>query len=60
MGEISICGFVFKSIYAQPLPSPQKQRWMRVSRIFPEFQNFLWWGRGERTARNLPKGSTVL
>ena len=31
----------------QPLPSPQKQCWTRVSRIFSEFQLCIGWGEGE-------------
>ena len=33
--------------YAQPLPSPHKQRWTRVSRIFSECQFCLGWREGE-------------
>ena len=33
--------------YAQPLPSPHKQRWTRVSRIFSECQLCLGWREGE-------------
>ena len=29
----------------QPLPSPHKQCWTRVSKIFSEFQLFIRWGR---------------
>ena len=34
-------------LYAQPLPSPHKQRWTRVSRIFSECQLCLGWREGE-------------
>ena len=30
-----------------PLPSPHKQHWTLVSRIFSEFQHCIVWGRGE-------------
>ena len=30
-----------------PLPSPQKQCWTHVSRIFSEFQLCIGWGEGE-------------
>ena len=38
---------VFQFTQVQPLPSPQKQCWMRVSRIFSEFQLCIGWGEGE-------------
>ena len=38
---------VFQFTQVQPLPSPHKQRWTRVSRIFPEFQLCIGWGEGE-------------
>ena len=38
---------VFQFIQAQPLPSPHKQRWTRVSRIFSEFQLCTAWRKGE-------------
>ena len=37
----------FQFTRAQPLPSPQKQHWTLVSRIFSEFQLCIVWGRGE-------------
>ena len=43
---LHFCG-VFKFAQAQPLPSPHKQRWKGVSRIFPEFQLCIGWGKGE-------------
>ena len=36
---------VFQLTQVQPFPSPHKQCWTRVSRIFPEFQLFIGWGR---------------
>ena len=38
---------VFQFTQAQPLPSPHKQCWMRVSRIFFGFQLCIGWGEGE-------------
>ena len=38
---------VFQFTHAQPLPSPHKQHWTLVSRIFSEFQRCIVWGRGE-------------
>ena len=49
---------VFQFTQVQPLPSPQKQCWTRVSRIFSEFQLCIGWG--GRTARKFRKGCTVL
>ena len=37
--------FQFKQV--QPLPSPHKQYWTRVSRIFSEFKLCIGWGKGE-------------
>ena len=37
---------VFQFTQVQPLPSPHKQCWTRVSRIFSEFQLCIGWGRG--------------
>ena len=39
---------VFPFTQNQPLPSPHKQCWTRVSRIFSEFQLCIGWGEGER------------
>ena len=36
---------IFQFTHAQPLPSPHKQCWTRVSRIFSEFQFCIGWGR---------------
>ena len=38
---------VFQFTQAQPLPSPHKQCWTRVSRFFSEFQLCIGWGEGE-------------
>ena len=38
---------VFQFTQVQPLPSPHKQCWTRVSRIFSEFQLCIGWGEGE-------------
>ena len=38
---------VFQFTQAQPLPSPHKQCWTRVSRIFSKFQLCIGWGKGE-------------
>ena len=51
------CG-VFQFTQVQPLPSPHKQCWTPVSRIFFEFQLCIGWGVG-RTARNFRKGCTI-
>ena len=50
---------VFWFTQAQPLRSPHKQCWTRVSRIFSEFQLCIGWG-GGRTTRKFRKGCTVL
>ena len=36
---------IFQFTHAQPLPSPHKQCWTRVSRIFSKFQLCIGWGR---------------
>ena len=38
---------VFQFTQVQPLPSPHKQCWTRVSRIFSEFQLCIGWGEGD-------------
>ena len=38
---------VFQFTQVQPLPSPHKQCWTRVSRIFSEIQLCIGWGEGE-------------
>ena len=38
---------VIQITQVQPLPSPHKKCWTRVSRIFSEFQLFIGWGQGE-------------
>ena len=38
---------VFQFTQVQPLPSPYKQCWTRVSRIFSEIQLCIGWGEGE-------------
>ena len=38
---------VLQCIQAQPLPSPHRQCWTRVSRILSEFQLCKGWGEGE-------------
>ena len=38
---------VFQFTQVQPLPSPHKQCWTLVSRIFSEFQLCIGWGEGE-------------
>ena len=50
---------VFPFTQVQPLPSPHKQCWKRVSRIFSVFQLCIGWG-GGRTARKFRRGCTVL
>ena len=37
---------VFQFTQVQPLPSPHKQCWTRLSRIFSEFQLCIGWGEG--------------
>ena len=39
---------VLQSTQVQPLRSPNKQCWTRVSRIFSEFQLCIAWGEGEQ------------
>ena len=48
---------VLQFTQVQPLPSPNKQCWTRVSKIFSEFQLCIRWGEGE-LQENL--GCTVL
>ena len=38
---------IFQFTHAQPLASPRKHWWTRVSRIFSEFQLCIGWGEGE-------------
>ena len=38
---------IFQFTQVQPLLSPHKQCWTRVSRIFSEFQLCIGWGKGE-------------
>ena len=38
---------VFQFTQVRPLPSPHKQCWTRVSRIFSEFQLSIGWGEGD-------------
>ena len=38
---------VFQFTQVRPLPSPHKQRWTSVSRIFSEFQLCIGWGEGK-------------
>ena len=38
---------VFQFTQVQPLPSPHKQCWTRVSRIFSKFQLCIGWGEEE-------------
>ena len=45
LGTLSHFWVVFQSTQVQPLPSPHKRCWMRVSRIFSEFQLCIEWGR---------------
>ena len=47
---------VFQFTQVQPLPSPHKQCWTRVSRIFSEFQLCIGWGEGE-LQENFEKGA---
>ena len=42
---------VFQFTQAQPLPSPHKQHWTRVSRTFSGFQHRMGWGR-ENSKKN--------
>ena len=45
LGHFCISGAFSNS--PNPLPSPHKQSWTRVSKIFPEFQICIGWGKGE-------------
>ena len=47
LGTLSRSWGVFQCTQVQPLPSPHKQCWTRVSRIFSEFQLCIGWGEGE-------------
>ena len=47
LGTLLYFWSVFKFAQAQPLPSPRKQCWTRVSRIFSEFQICIGWREGE-------------
>ena len=47
LGALSRFWGVFQFTQVQPLPSPHKQCWTRVSRIFSEFQLCIGWGEGE-------------
>ena len=38
---------IFQFTQVQPLPSPHKQCWTHVSRIFSHFQLCIGWGEGE-------------
>ena len=44
---IKVSGGVFQFTQVQPLPSPHKQCWTSVSRIFYEFQLCIGWEEGE-------------
>ena len=46
---------VFQFIQLQPLPSPHKQCWTRVSRIFSEFQLYIGWGGGRKNWQKISK-----
>ena len=50
---------VFQFTQVQPLPSPHKQCWTRVCRIFLRVSTLYWVG-GGRTARNFRNRCTVL
>ena len=43
LGTLLRFGGVFQCTQVQPLPSPHKQCWTRVSRIFSEFQLCIGW-----------------
>ena len=47
---------VFQFTQVQPLPSPHKQCWTLLSRIFSEFQLCIGWGEGE-LQENFEKGA---
>ena len=47
LGTLLRFGGVFQFTQLQPLPSPHKQCWTRVSRIFSEIQLCIGWGEGE-------------
>ena len=47
LGHFCVSGVVFQFIQVQPLPSPHKQCWTRVSTIFSEFQLCIGWTEGE-------------
>ena len=45
----------FQFTQVQPFPSPHKQCWMHVSRIFFEFQLCIGWGEGELQEKLISK-----
>ena len=47
LGTLSSFWGVFQFTQVQPLSTPHKQCWTRVSRIFSEFQLCIGWGEGE-------------
>ena len=59
LGTLSRFWGVFQFTQVQPLPSPHKQCWTRVSRIFFRVSTLYRVG-GGRTARKFRKGCTVL
>ena len=60
LGTLSRFWGVFQFTQVQPLPSPHKQCWTRVSRIFSEFQLCIGWRGGGGNARTFKKWCTVL
>ena len=59
LGTLLLFWGSFQFIQVQPLPSPHKQCWTRVSNIFSEFQLCIGWGERE-LQENFEKGCTVL
>ena len=51
---------VFQFTQVEPLPSPHKQRWTRISRIFSEFQLCIGWGRENCKKKKIKKERAVL
>ena len=51
---------VLQCTQVQPLRSPHKQRWARVSRIFSEFRLCIgWWGVGGELQENFEKDALL-
>ena len=59
LGTLLLFWGIFQFTQVQPLPSPHKQCWTHVLRIFTEFQLCIGWGEGE-LQENFEKKHTLL